>query len=136
MGHFIILFDPGIILGSDEACNIYQRTMVQIMSEILVLSTADSIGLAQKIASALVEAREAACVNIVPGMQSVYHWQGKLCNEAEILLIIKSTAELIDAINATIHRLHSYQVPEVIAVPIANGDPAYLKWIRDSTSET
>jgi periplasmic divalent cation tolerance protein len=103
------------------------------MSEILVLSTADSVALAQKIASALVEASEAACVNIVPGIQSIYRWQGKICNEGEILLIIKSTAELFDAINSTIHRLHTYEVPEVIAIPIAAGDPAYLKWIRDST---
>jgi periplasmic divalent cation tolerance protein len=107
--------------------------MVQIMSEILVLSTADSIEVAQKIASELVEAGEAACVNIVPGIQSVYRWQGKICNEAEILLLIKSTVELFDAINATIHRLHPYQVPEVIAVPIAAGDQSYLQWIRNST---
>jgi periplasmic divalent cation tolerance protein len=102
------------------------------MDEILVLSTADTPELAQKIAAALVEANEAACVNIVPGIRSIYRWEGKVCDETEYLLLIKSTADRFDAINARIHQLHTYQVPEVIAVPITAGDPAYLKWIRDS----
>jgi periplasmic divalent cation tolerance protein len=106
--------------------------MVQIMSEILVLSTADSMEAARIIATALVEAKEAACVNIVPGIQSIYHWQGKICDEAEVLLVIKSTGELFDAINSRIHHLHPYQVPEVIAVPMEAGDSAYLQWIHES----
>jgi periplasmic divalent cation tolerance protein len=105
------------------------------MTEILVLSTTDSLELAQKIASALVEAREAACVNIVPGIRSVYRWEGKMCEEAEVLLLIKSTAERFEAINARIRRLHTFQVPEVIVVPITAGDPSYLQWIRDSKFE-
>jgi periplasmic divalent cation tolerance protein len=105
------------------------------MTEILVLSTTNTPELAQAIASALVEANEAACVNIVPGIRSVYRWEGKVCDETEFLLLIKSTAERFDAINARIHRLHTYQVPEVIAVPITAGDPAYLQWIRDSKFE-
>lgn len=103
------------------------------MGEILVLTTTDSMGLAQKIASALVEANQAACVNIVPGIRSVYRWQGKVCDEAEYLLVIKSTTERFDAINSTIHRLHTYQVPEVVSLPVEAGDPAYLQWIREST---
>jgi periplasmic divalent cation tolerance protein len=102
------------------------------MNEILVFSTTDTAELAQTIASALVHANEAACVNIIPGIRSVYRWEGKVCDESEFLLVIKSTADRFDAINATIHQLHRYQVPEVIAVPIATGDPAYLKWISDS----
>ena len=102
------------------------------MSEILVLSTADGVELARTIASALVEANEAACVNIVPGIRSIYRWQGTICDESELLLIIKSTAEKFEAINSRIHRLHTYKVPEVISVPITAGDPAYLQWIRDS----
>jgi periplasmic divalent cation tolerance protein len=102
------------------------------MTEILVLSTTDTPELARKIAFALVEANEAACVNIVPGIRSVYRWEGKVCDETEFLLLIKSTAERFEAINARIHQLHTYQVPEVIAVPITAGDPAYLRWIRDS----
>lgn len=102
------------------------------MTEILVLSTTDTPELAHKIASALVEAQEAACVNIIPGIRSIYRWEGKVCDETEFLLLIKSTAERFEAINARIHQLHPYQVPEVIAVPIAAGDPAYLQWISDS----
>jgi periplasmic divalent cation tolerance protein len=105
------------------------------MTEILVLSTTDTPELAQRIASALIEANEAACVNIVPGIRSVYRWEGKVCDETEFLLLIKSTAERFDAINARIHRLHTYHVPEVIAVPITAGDPAYLQWIRNSRFE-
>ena len=105
------------------------------MSEIIVLSTADSIELAQTIASALVEAKEAACVNIVPGIRSIYRWQGKVCDETEFLLVIKSAAELFDAINSRIHHLHGYQVPEVIALPITEGDPAYLQWLRESVQK-
>jgi len=124
------LYDKGIILGSVTACNVYCR--ICDMTEILVLSTTDTPELAQRIASALVEANEAACVNIVPGIRSVYRWEGKMCDETEFLLLIKSTAERFDAINARIHRLHTYQVPEVIAVPITAGDPAYLQWIAGS----
>jgi len=103
------------------------------MSEILVLCTTDTIELAQKIASALVQANEAACVNIIPGMRSVYRWEGKVCDESEFLLLIKSTAEKFDAVNSRIHQLHTYQVPEVIAVPITAGDSGYLAWLRSNS---
>jgi periplasmic divalent cation tolerance protein len=71
-------------------------------------------------------------VNIIPGIRSVYRWEGKICDEEEFLLVVKSTADRFDAINTRIHRLHTYKVPEVIAVPITAGDPAYLRWISDS----
>jgi len=100
------------------------------MSEILILSTTDTTELAQKIASALVQAREAACVNIIPGIRSVYIWEGKECDEQECLLLIKSTSEKFEAVRARIRQLHSYQVPEILAVPIAAGDPAYLSWLH------
>jgi len=101
------------------------------MNEILVFSTTDTPELAQKIASALVSSDEAACVNIIPGIRSIYRWEGKLCNESECLLIIKSTTEKFNAINARIHALHTYQVPEVIAIPITAGDPTYLQWFQN-----
>ncbi len=100
------------------------------MSEILVLSTADTLELAQKIALALVEAREAACVNIVPGIRSIYRWEGKVCNEGEFLLMIKSSEERFEALRNRIRMLHSYQVPEIIALPLAFGDSDYLNWLR------
>jgi periplasmic divalent cation tolerance protein len=102
------------------------------MSEILVLSTTDRQELAQEIAAALVREHEAACVNIVSGIRSVYFWEGKECNEQECLLLIKSSSEKFEAIRARIRQLHSYQVPEIIAVPISAGDPAYLSWLHSS----
>ena len=102
------------------------------MNEILILSTTDSPDLAQKIAHALVEAREAACVNIVPGIRSIYRWQGRICDQGETLLLIKSSAERFEAVRATIRRLHSYEVPEIIAVPITSGDPDYIAWMESS----
>lgn len=105
------------------------------MGEILVLNTTDTPDLAQKIASALVEAREAACVNIVAGIRSIYTWRGEVCDEGECLLLIKSSAEKFEAVRATIRRLHSYDVPEIIAVPITSGDPDYLSWLSSSIAD-
>ena len=101
------------------------------MNEILVLNTTDTPELAQKIASALVSSDEAACVNIVSGIRSVYRWEGKLCDETECMLIIKSTSDRFDAIKARIRELHTYQLPEVIAIEITAGDPSYLEWLRN-----
>jgi len=102
------------------------------MSEILVLSTADSLSLAREIASALVQAREAACVNIIPGIRSIYRWEGELCDEEEFLLLIKSSSERFEAVGSKIRSLHTYQIPEIIAIPIAGGDSSYLAWLRSS----
>ena len=100
------------------------------MNEILVLSTADTLDLAQRIAYALVQGSEAACVNIIPGVRSIYRWEGKVCDEGEFLLLIKSSLERFDAIKSRIHLMHTYQLPEVIALPITAGDPAYLSWLH------
>ena len=102
------------------------------MNELLVLSTTDSLDRAQAIAAALVEARLAACVNIVSGIRSVYRWEGKVCNEGEYLLLIKSSAEKFEAVRSRIRQLHSYEVPEIVAVPITAGDPDYLAWLQSS----
>ena len=106
------------------------------MSEIIIFCTVDSEELGEKIADALLEAREAACVNIVSGVRSIYRWEGKLCRDAELLLIIKSVAEKFEAVRETIRRIHTYQVPEVIAFPITAGDADYLKWLRCSIKTT
>ena len=103
--------------------------MATDMNEILVLSTTDSMELARKIASALVEAREAACVNIVPGVVSIYKWQGEDCESQEWLMLIKSSAQRFEAVRSRIRSMHSYHVPEVIALPVAAGDPDYLRWM-------
>jgi len=105
------------------------------MNEIIILSTVDSMELGEKIAAALVEAREAACVNIVSGVRSIYRWEGRLCRDTEFLLIIKSLADKFDAVRERVRQLHTYQVPEIIAVPIAAGDIDYLKWMRASVED-
>jgi periplasmic divalent cation tolerance protein len=102
------------------------------MNEIVILSTTDTLDLAKKIASALVEARDAACVNIVSGIRSIYRWEGKINEDAEFLLLIKSTADKFESIRSAICRIHTYQTPEVIALPIAAGDAHYLDWLRES----
>jgi len=104
------------------------------MNEIIIFCTVDSRELGDQIAVALVEAREAACVNIVSGVRSVYRWEGKLCRDSELLLIIKSVAEKFEAVRMRLRLMHTYQVPEVIAVPLAAGDADYLKWLRESVS--
>jgi periplasmic divalent cation tolerance protein len=104
------------------------------MNEILIVSTADTMDLAQKIAHTIVQEGEAACVNILPGIRSIYHWEEKVCDDPEILLLIKSTGENFEQIRKRIRELHSYDVPEVIAVPISAGDPDYLNWLHTQVS--
>jgi periplasmic divalent cation tolerance protein len=98
----------------------------------LVLTTAGSKEEARKIARALVERRLAACVNIVPQVQSVYRWQGKVEETQEWLLVIKTTGSAYERARDAIEELHSYEVPECICISIENGSSAYLKWITDS----
>jgi periplasmic divalent cation tolerance protein len=100
------------------------------MDEIVILCTTDTNEMAQEIAQALVREREAACVNIIPGVRSIYRWQGQVCNELEFLLVIKSSAQRFEAVRSRIRQLHSYQIPEVIALQITAGDADYLGWLR------
>jgi periplasmic divalent cation tolerance protein len=98
----------------------------------LVLTTAGSAEEAQKLAHALVEQRLAACVNIVPGVDSVYRWEGQVERAQEWLLLIKTTAEKFSALRDAIQRLHSYDLPECICLTIEDGSEAYLKWLGES----
>jgi periplasmic divalent cation tolerance protein len=99
------------------------------MDAILVLTTVDSEDLGRRIAAALVEANEAACVSMVPAIRSIYRWEGKVREDGELLLLIKTVAERFGAVRSRILQIHSYQVPEVIAVPITGGDSAYMNWL-------
>lgn len=85
---------------------------------------------AQRIASALVEARLAACINLVPGVISIFRWEGRLQKSSEILLIVKSSTRSFPALVKAVRHLHPYTVPEIIRLPIAAGFPAYLKWLK------
>ncbi len=102
--------------------------------EVVIFITAGSQAEAEKIARRLVEEKFAACVNIIPGAVSVFRWEGKVNQENEVLLIVKSVAELLEKVVDRVKQLHSYQVPEVIALPIIGGAPDYLKWLREESS--
>jgi periplasmic divalent cation tolerance protein len=102
---------------------------------LLILVTAGSETEAETIAKTLVEERLVACVNIVNPIRSIYRWEGKIADDREWLLIMKTRAARFAAVEARVKVLHSYQVPEVIAVPIQVGAEAYLQWIRKETVE-
>jgi periplasmic divalent cation tolerance protein len=102
---------------------------------IIVLVTAGSAAEANAIARALVEERLAACVNRIKSIQSIYRWQGNVEESEEELLIIKSTRALFPAVEQRVRELHSYTEPEVIALPIIEGSPTYLRWLGEQVSE-
>jgi periplasmic divalent cation tolerance protein len=95
----------------------------------VVLTTAGSADEARKIAQALVERRLAACVNIVPQVESVYRWQGKIETASEWLLVIKTDSGAFEGVRAAIDDLHSYEVPECIMLTVDKGEREYLDWI-------
>ena len=87
---------------------------------------------ARRIGRTLVEEKLAACVNIHP-IQSIYRWEGKIQEEGEIALLVKTTAELVDQVISRVKELHSYEVPCIVSLPIEKGYPDYLRWIEEST---
>ncbi len=99
----------------------------------LVFCTCPDAESATRIAEGLVGERLAACVNLVPGLTSIYRWQGTIQRDQEVLLLIKTTAERLPALTATLRGLHPYEVPEIIALPIAEGLPDYLNWVTTCT---
>lgn len=100
---------------------------------VVALSTCANSADANKIAHALVEESLAACVSQVAGVKSLYKWEGKICEDAEILLIIKTRAELIQAIEERFKTLHPYGTPELVALPIESGAKKYLEWLEANT---
>jgi periplasmic divalent cation tolerance protein len=106
------------------------------MNDIVVFITAPTEDEAAKISKALVEARLAGCVNIIKNIRSIYSWQGKIEDEKEVLMIVKTQKPLFDSLMKKVKELHSYKVPEIIALPIVDGSVEYLKWLREVTGET
>jgi periplasmic divalent cation tolerance protein len=98
--------------------------------KIVVLTTCSSAEEAERIARALVEKHLAACVNVLPDARSFYRWKGALEGASEWLLLIKSKRELFDALRAELERIHSYEVPEIVALPIVVGSANYLAWLE------
>ena len=99
----------------------------------VVLITAPNAEKAAELAHALVGEKVAACVNIVPGVRSIYRWEGAVEDAAEVLLVVKTTADRFDALHQRVLALHPYQVPEVLRLDVAQGHLPYLDWVRDST---
>lgn len=103
------------------------------MSEIVVLVTTASEEEAASIARELVNQRLVACANIIPRIRSLFRWEGQVAEEQEVLMILKSHARLFNELSSKIKELHSYSVPEIIALPITEGLPEYLQWVRNET---
>ena len=90
---------------------------------------------ATKLANLLLESKSAACVNIIPHVESMYWWDGKVQTDKELLMMIKTRSNLVEAVTKTVKNSHPYDVCEVIAVPITAGNEPYLNWVRESTKE-
>jgi periplasmic divalent cation tolerance protein len=104
------------------------------METLLVMTTLPDQGAAEKLAQALIEARMAACVNVLAPCRSVYRWQGAVETASEVPLLIKTSAARYAALQAAIRSAHPYELPEIIAVPIAHGLPDYLAWVHAATT--
>jgi periplasmic divalent cation tolerance protein len=105
-------------------------------SYIVCLVTIDDPEKGAQIARILVERKLAACVNIIPQIRSIYKWKGQVCDETELLLIIKTRGALFDELSAAVKDLHPYEVPEIVSWNIERGLEDYLKWIDDATFST
>jgi periplasmic divalent cation tolerance protein len=101
----------------------------------IAITTVGSIEEGRKLARVLVERRLAACVNLVPNLTSIYRWHGAVEEAAEVLLLMKTTEEQLPALKAALLELHSYEVPEFLALEVESGSQPYLGWLRGSVGE-
>ncbi len=102
---------------------------------VLILVTCSSSEEAETIGNVLVTKRMAACVNVIPEIRSVFFWEGKISREKEVLLIAKTRRELFDSVEKEVKRVHSYDLPEIIALPVVTGSEEYLEWIVRETQQ-
>mgnify|MGYP001159214554 FL=1 len=98
----------------------------------VIFVTAPDLTVARELASGVLENRLAACVNLVPGVESHYRWEGKLCEETEVLMLLKTTGEKLAALEAWVLAAHPYDTPEFVALKIETGSTRYLDWISES----
>lgn len=103
---------------------------------LVVLITAGKWEEAEKIAQELVRQRLAACVNMVPQITSIYRWKGEVCQDSEVLLIAKTERGRLAELEQAVKQWHSYDVPEIIALSVADGSPAYLDWVSESVADS
>jgi periplasmic divalent cation tolerance protein len=106
------------------------------MDYCLLYMTAASADEARRIGAALVDENLAACVNVIDGMTSIYRWEGAVRNDSEAVFIAKTRRSLVESVVARVKALHSYTCPCVVALPILDGNPAFLEWIGQETKET
>ena len=102
------------------------------MAAILVLITTPDLRTAKRIAKSLVTQKLAACVSLKDGFVSTYRWQGKIESALEVMLFIKTSKKAFAKVKRFVQKVHPYDLPEILALPVANGSPEYLKWLNDS----
>ncbi len=100
---------------------------------IIIYITTSSVNEAEKIGSTLVKEKLVACSNIISPIRSIYNWQGKICDDKEALMVLKTKKKLFNQIVKKVEKLHSYDVPEIIAIPIVEGSSKYLAWLNEET---
>lgn len=106
------------------------------MSAIVVVTTVGAEDQANELARELVARRQAACVNILHGVKSVYRWRGKICRDGELMLIVKTLRSEYEAVAATIREIHSYELPEILAFDVTRGDEDFLGWLESSLDKS
>lgn len=106
------------------------------MSAIVVITTVGSEEEAHRLAAELVGRRHAACVNVLPVRRSIYRWQGKICEDSELMLLVKSLEDEYPAIEAAIRELHSYELPEILKFSVSGGDEKFLEWLAEAVDKT
>ena len=106
------------------------------MRAIVIVTSVGTEEQANGIARELIAARHAACVNIIPGVRSVYRWKGKVCEDGEWLLVIKTTEDEFEAVSEVIQELHSYDLPEILAFSVTRGEESFLEWIENCVDKT
>jgi periplasmic divalent cation tolerance protein len=105
------------------------------MRAIVVMTTVGTEEQAYTIAREIVARRQAACVNIVPGIRSIYRWKGKICKDGELLLIVKTLEDEFEEVAATIRELHNYELPEILTFNVGRGEQRFLEWIASSVDK-